>query len=148
MSNPDGKIDFTTYSQESLTVCLTRIDKEQYPINYSAALAELESRKQSGKFIPFESTLASVIAKIRATGSITLISISVLFFLANYLLKHFLNKQLNFWLLLPCLGLALSLVRRYCATFPCPKCGVPFGKVGLPDLIRAKRCVHCGIKEE
>lgn len=50
MNHDDGTINYSNYAQKDLKSCLASIDLENNPKNFAAVVAEIENRKQSGRW--------------------------------------------------------------------------------------------------
>jgi hypothetical protein len=148
VSDFDGKIDFSKYSNEELFDSLQRIDQHQAPINFKAATLEMESRKSLGTWDQDGKRLADVILNIRASWAILYLAWVFTYFVLRAINPTFVAEYLQARRLIGLGVLSILFLRSFCASFKCPKCGIAIGKLGLKELFANKRCIHCGYNDK
>ncbi len=65
MNQTDGTIDYSKYAQKDLMECLSNIDRESNPKNFAVLIAEIENRKQSGRWDEKDSEFQDILASRR-----------------------------------------------------------------------------------
>jgi len=76
---PDGEIDYSTFSRSQLEEALENIDKDQYPQNYQNLQKELSQRPPAAPEPPEVGEVAPVLSRKAITGTISSVGLGMLF---------------------------------------------------------------------
>jgi hypothetical protein len=130
----DGQNNFGKYSQVELENALLRIDREQYPKNYSELLNEIARRKETGRWNEMDTEFRRENRRARILPFLSFLILVPVFYVLNFVLNRWIDDQkIRDAFIFICFGFILlwqAWTNWKVANIPCPKCHKRMGRLG------------------
>ena len=147
MEHFEEAIDYSNYDQASLKECLSSIDRENNPKNYRALIAEIETRKLTGRWDQTSSDFQNILSDQRGIWILLCVIYLPAWFGIQFGYSYFIGREMPNTLQVAFFIVYFSgviLARWKMGQKRCPKCKEPFGALELNSVITYGRCPRCG----